>query len=75
MLVRLTGFNQTGPMDDSQVVELESASIVSVVSSMTGDRHVYTTITNSIGETFFVRETIEQVNGKIQEALDATDAR
>ncbi len=65
MLIQFTGFNPTDPMDDSQIVELESAGITSVVSSMTGDRKMYTTITAS-GSVFFVKETVEQVNDKLE---------
>jgi hypothetical protein len=68
VLIQLTGFNPLHPTDDDQQVEIESKDISSVVSSVTGDRKAYTTITTENGELFFVKETVSQVNEKIEEA-------
>jgi hypothetical protein len=67
MLLEFTGFNPLDPRDNSQVVAIDSASISSVVSTKTGDGYDYTTITVG-GGIFFVKETVEQVLEKVEEA-------
>lgn len=62
MLVKFTGFNPLHPTDDSQIVELDPSDVSSVVSSVTGDRKEFVTITTKAGAQYQVNGTISEVN-------------
>jgi hypothetical protein len=65
MLVQFTGFNPIHPTDDSQTVELDPADVSSVVSSITGDRHDFITITTKSGAQYQVKGTIAEINERL----------
>jgi len=66
MLIKLTAFNALDPRADGDVVEIESTQIGSITSSHTGDGHDYTSI--EVGMSLFmVKESVEEVNDKLNE--------